>query len=57
MTWEMVDFENGQIELPADVMKMGQPHIVPLTRQAQRILENLHHITVRRHIKLDIKAA
>lgn len=45
LTWDMVNWEQEQIEAPAEIMKMPQPHIIPLSRQALRILENLQQIT------------
>lgn len=38
-TWDEFDLENGQWEIPASRMKMGNPHIVPLSRQALRLLK------------------
>lgn len=38
-TWDEFDFENAQWEIPAERMKMGKPHIVPLSRQAIAILK------------------
>lgn len=33
-TWNEIDFEKAQWEIPAERMKMGNPHVVPLSRQA-----------------------
>lgn len=33
-TWDEIDLENGRWIIPAERMKMGNPHIVPLSRQA-----------------------
>lgn len=38
-TWDEFDLENGQWEIPAERMKMGNPHIVPLSRQAVALLK------------------
>ncbi len=45
MEWAEVDLENAQWNLPADKMKMKQPHIVPLSKQAFAILEDLKPLT------------
>ena len=37
--WDEFDLKNGQWEIPAERMKMGNPHIVPLSEQAIRILK------------------
>jgi integrase len=42
--WEEVDFENAQWTIPAERMKMRQPHIVPLSRQALDIFHKLKEI-------------
>lgn len=38
-TWDEFDLENGIWEVPAERMKMGKPHIVPLSRQAIEVLQ------------------
>ena len=38
-TWDEFDFENARWEIPAARMKMGNPHIVPLSQQAIKILQ------------------
>jgi len=45
MEWEEINWQEQQWELPAEKMKMKQPHIVPLSRQAVEILEDLHRLT------------
>ncbi len=45
MEWVEVDFENVQVNIPAERMKMKQPHIVPLSRQALAILRELQPLT------------
>ncbi|MRS03019.1 DUF4102 domain-containing protein [bacterium] len=43
--WSEFDFENEIWEIPAGRMKMKQPHIVPLSKQAINLLEALHPLT------------
>ena len=43
--WEEFDFENGIWEIPAERMKLRQPHSKPLPHQAMAILKRLHEIT------------
>ena len=43
--WDEVDFDTAQWRIPADRMKMGTPHIVPLSHQAIEILKTLQIIT------------
>ena len=45
LKWSFIDFEKGQIDIPADIMKMGNPHIVPLSMQSLEILEQLKTFT------------
>ena len=33
-TWDEIDLDNAVWEIPAERMKMGKPHIVPLSKQA-----------------------
>jgi len=40
--WAHVDLEAAEWRIPAEIMKMRQPHIVPLSRQALEILRELH---------------
>ncbi|MEB3214567.1 MAG: tyrosine-type recombinase/integrase, partial [Leptolyngbyaceae bacterium] len=40
--WDEVDFKNRVWVIPAERMKMGRAHVVPLSREAMRILKNLH---------------
>ena len=37
--WGEFDLENAQWEIPAERMKMGNPHIVPLSKQAVALLK------------------
>ncbi|HME41535.1 MAG TPA: integrase arm-type DNA-binding domain-containing protein [Syntrophorhabdales bacterium] len=43
--WTEIDFDNAVWNLPADKMKMNQPHIVPLCTQAIDILTELKQLT------------
>jgi len=43
--WAEIDFENAQINIPANKMKMRQPHTVPLSSQAVSIFEAIKPLT------------
>ena len=43
--WQEFDLENGVWQVPAERMKLRQPHTKPLPRQAVEILKRLHEIT------------
>jgi integrase len=45
LEWKEIDFEGGRWSIPGGKMKMGQPHIVPLSKQAAKILADLHPLT------------
>lgn len=45
MEWAEVDLDNAQWNIPAEKMKMNQPHIVPLAEQAVSILKDLQPLT------------
>ncbi|GFO55876.1 integrase [Geomonas sp. Red276] len=45
--WTEIDFEAGLWSIPADKMKMDEPHIVPLSRQAVAILREIQSVTSR----------
>jgi len=45
MEWSEIDFDNAQWNIPAEKMKMNQPHIVPLAEQAVKILRDLQPLT------------
>jgi integrase len=47
LEWIEVKFKQTRIELPAEKMKMQEPHIIPLSTQAMEILKELHLITGR----------
>jgi integrase len=44
-TWDEIDFETKQWNIPGSRMKLKQDHIVPLSRQALAILEELKPLT------------
>ena len=43
--WEEIDFDHSEWRIPAEKMKMKDPHIVPLSKQAVAILNEIHPIT------------
>lgn len=43
--WSEIDLDGSVWRLPAEKMKMKQPHIVPLSHQAVEILKELHPLT------------
>ena len=45
MEWNEIDYDNHLWRIPAEKMKMAQPHIVPLSRQAIELIENLKPLT------------
>jgi integrase len=45
MEWKEIDFDNKQWEIPAEKMKMREPHIVPLSKQTIAILKDIHPLT------------
>lgn len=45
MEWDEIDFETKLWRIPAEKMKMAQPHIVPLSRQALELIEGLRPLT------------
>ncbi|WP_241609336.1 tyrosine-type recombinase/integrase [Rosenbergiella australiborealis] len=45
--WADIDFDKGIWQIPAERMKMRRPHIVPISRQARELLEELHKLTGR----------
>lgn len=45
MEWAEIDFDAEQWNIPAEKMKMKQPHIVPLAKQSLQILKALHSLT------------
>jgi integrase len=45
MEWAEVDFDEALWSIPAEKMKMREPHLVPLSHQAIKILEDLKKLT------------
>ena len=43
--WSEIDFENAEWNIPAGKMKMREPHLVPLSKQAIEILMELKKLT------------
>ncbi|NCA28945.1 MAG: DUF4102 domain-containing protein [Proteobacteria bacterium] len=43
--WQEIDFSKQEWHIPAERMKMGEKHIVPLSKQALEILKELNKIT------------
>jgi integrase len=43
--WSEIDFDKSEWHIPADRMKMGAKHIVPLSLQAIAILKEIHAFT------------
>ena len=43
--WKEFDLDNAEWRIPAERMKMSAPHLVPLSRQALAILQELHPLT------------
>jgi integrase len=43
--WSEINWPESQWRIPEEKMKMGQPHIVPLARQATEILKSLFRFT------------
>lgn len=50
MEWSELDFTKAEWAIPAAKMKMGQPHIVPLPRQALALLEELRPLSGRPYV-------
>lgn len=45
LKWSHISFDKALIEIPPELMKMGNPHIVPLSTQALDIIEQLKAFT------------
>lgn len=43
--WNEIDFDRAEWNIPAERMKMDEPHLVPLCRQALEVLRELHPLT------------
>ncbi|BBP45006.1 hypothetical protein THMIRHAS_03790 [Thiosulfatimonas sediminis] len=39
LEWQFVELDKGQIIIPAESMKMDRPHVVPISKQVKRLLE------------------
>lgn len=48
MEWTEIDYEKSEWRIPAEKMKMGKIHIVPLATQAITLLEELKQLTSNR---------
>lgn len=49
--WSEINFDKAEWRIPAERMKMGEMHIVPLSRQSIEVLEELHnHNGNRQHV-------
>lgn len=58
MEWTEVNFEEHRIEIPAEKMKIKEPHIIPLSDQSMAILEDLHrHTGTRRYVFPNARSA
>lgn len=49
MEWTELDLEAAEWRIPAEKMKMGEAHVVPLAKQAVAILKDIQAITGRGH--------
>jgi integrase len=45
LSWEYIDFENHLINIPASELKTRKPLTVPLAKQAEIILKDMHRLT------------
>ncbi|MFC2994291.1 tyrosine-type recombinase/integrase [Acinetobacter sichuanensis] len=45
MEWSEIDFENKLWRIPSEKMKMAEPHIVPLSKQAIELIKGLLPLT------------
>jgi integrase len=45
--WTEIDWDTASWNIPAERMKMREPHLVPLSRQSLEILKELHPLTGR----------
>lgn len=45
--WTEFDLDKAEWRIPASKMKMGEQHLVPLSRQAVAILREIHQVTER----------
>jgi integrase len=42
--WEEIDFEKNEWSIPGERMKKDRPHLVPLSRQAAAMFEELNEL-------------
>lgn len=49
---DMVNLEKGMIDMPPEITKTSEPHVIPLTRQAIEVLEYLLGESERRGVSL-----
>lgn len=47
LEWSDVNWDENRIEIPAERMKIKEPHIIPLSKQSRAILEELEPLTGR----------
>lgn len=45
LEWSEINMDQARIEIPAEKMKMREAHIIPLSKQARAVLEELHPLT------------
>ena len=45
LQWSHIDRPRAVIRVPGEIMKMKEPHLVPLARQSLRIIDALHPLT------------
>jgi integrase len=45
LEWSEVNFEERRIDIPAEKMKLAEPHIIPLADQALAILKEQHKVS------------
>lgn len=43
--WTEIDFDRAEWNIPGSKMKTGEPHLVPLSRQALSVLREIHAVT------------
>lgn len=43
--WEWIDYQEKKISIPAEFMKMKRPHMVPLTKNIEQLLEIIKRVT------------
>ena len=47
LEWNDLNWEEERLEIPAERMKMNEPHIIPLSKQALAILKGIYPLTGR----------